>query len=472
MNLYCPYCDISYESKSGLQSCPEGKEYYHVLQPKFPLKKIILPALSLVNSQNNPFLLFRDLFASYQLLKEGRVMRVYRKLIEQINKGLKKQKEPRLSCTQLVSGRNLGEKLNLPQSSLFIKFDAANVTGSHKTRHAMGNLLYLEAIRIFEGEKTKKDLAIYSCGNAALGAAAIASTLGYKLYTFVPDNVSYEIVKRLVFYGARIIKVKREQAGYGDPCYNRFQEAIKTLGLVPCSCSGPDNWANIEGGATLFYEIAMQMRHQYDTNLDTIIVQVGGGALAGSLVYAISMLQSVGFMQKMPRIICVQTESCYPLSLAFEKVKKYKKENPRLSIQSLMRDIGKNGNKFMSAWTKNVPESLAEGILDDTTYDFLSVVEGLLKSGGEVVVVKEEEVVQAYEIAKSLGFNISATGTAGLAGLIRLLKENKIEMGEKIGLLFTGVDKRKEILVKESELNSKLITLSAKDPIGNILTMP
>ncbi len=470
--ILCPYCDKEYEGASGILSCPTGYKNFHVLIPKFSLGKIELPPLSDVNIENNPFILFKELFLSYKLLKSGNIIRIYRQVIDQINQGLEKLGEQPLFCTQLLSGKRLEEKLGLPKNTLFVKFDAANITGSHKVRHAMGNILYFEALRVLKGERSKKDLAIYSCGNAALGASAIASTLGYKLYTFVPENVSQEIVKRLIFYGARVVKVKREDLGSGDPCYNRFAEGIKKLGFMPCSCSGPDNWPNIEGGATLFYEMAMQMRNQYDTDFDTIIVQVGGGALASSVVYAISVLQNVGFMKKMPKIICVQTESCYPLYLAYEKVKKYKRNNPRLSIQSLVRDIGQKASLYMSAWTKNVPESLAEGILDDTTYDWLNVVEGILESGGEVIVVKEEEIEEAFKIAKSLGFNVSATGTAGLAGLLKLLKEKRIEKGEKIGLFFTGIDIRKKVSINGSELNRKVITLNAKDPIMRILAMP
>ena len=41
------------------------------------------------------------------------------------------------------------------------------------------------------------------------------------------------------------------------------------------------------------------------------------------------------------------------------------------------------------------PRSIAHGILDDETYDWLAVVEGLLRSGGGALVVDEETLQRA-----------------------------------------------------------------------------
>lgn len=463
MVLYCRYCQESFDIKKGLLKCPHGQKDFHVLVPHFDTKQQLkIPENFTLN--DHPFFKYRQFISSWCLLGNDQ----YLSLLKTVNNNLKKIGEPSFKTTPLLNNSDLEKKLNLRQGSLFIKEETGNVSGSHKSRHALGNLLYLEAIRTLSKGK-KRNLAIYSCGNAALGAAAVAKALEYKLYTFVPENVDTDIEKRLVQYGARVVKVKRETLGKGDPCYLRFLEATNKLGFVPCSCSGPDNWPNIEGGATIIYEFIDQIKNQFKAYPDVLVVQVGGGALASSIIYGSRLLKEAGFINKLPRIFLVQTESCYPLYKTYKEVVKIKQKDKDLSINGLFQKVGKKGKFYMEAWSKNIPESLAEGILDDTTYDWLNCLEGVLESGGEVAVVEEHLIKKAYQTIKSLGMNISATGTSGLAGLLKLIEENKINKGDKIGLFFTGVDKRENTRFRLKHSESNVILLSQTDDILNIL---
>ena len=65
------------------------------------------------------------------------------------------------------------------------------------------------------------------------------------------------------------------------------------------------------------------------------------------------------------------------------------------------------------------PVSLADGILDDETYDWVADVEQLARTRGRVVVSPESDVIEAAELAPRVtGIPASPTGTAGVAGLI------------------------------------------------------
>ena len=71
------------------------------------------------------------------------------------------------------------------------------------------------------------------------------------------------------------------------------------------------------------------------------------------------------------------------------------------------------------------PRSLADGILDDETYDWLGVVQGMAASGGSPVVVErgpDRGGATTWPSALT-GIPVSATGTAGLAGLLALRSE-------------------------------------------------
>jgi threonine synthase len=86
------------------------------------------------------------------------------------------------------------------------------------------------------------------------------------------------------------------------------------------------------------------------------------------------------------------------------------------------------------------PKSVATGILDDETYDWAAVVEGMLRSGGTPVVVTEELLEEANALAReTTGIDVDHTGSAGLAGVLALLRGGTIRRDDRIGVLFTGI---------------------------------
>ena len=70
------------------------------------------------------------------------------------------------------------------------------------------------------------------------------------------------------------------------------------------------------------------------------------------------------------------------------------------------------------------PRSIAHGILDDETYDWLAVVRGMLETGGSPVVVDEPTLEEANELAReATGIDVDHTGSSGLAGLLHLARQ-------------------------------------------------
>jgi threonine synthase len=72
----------------------------------------------------------------------------------------------------------------------------------------------------------------------------------------------------------------------------------------------------------------------------------------------------------------------------------------------------------MWAW-ESTPASVAHGILDDETYDWLAVVRGMSETGGSVLVASEQQLVEANRLARrATRIDVDHTGSAGLAGLL------------------------------------------------------
>jgi threonine synthase len=82
---------------------------------------------------------------------------------------------------------------------------------------------------------------------------------------------------------------------------------------------------------------------------------------------------------------------------------------------------------------------VATGILDDETYDWRAVVEGMLITGGRPLVVSENALVAANRLAVAqTGIQVDATGSAGLGGLVEMRRTGTIGDQDRVGVLFTG----------------------------------
>jgi threonine synthase len=113
--------------------------------------------------------------------------------------------------------------------------------------------------------------------------------------------------------------------------------------------------------------------------------------------------------------------------------------NPgREEIEAAVHYAAAHRSEFMWPW-ETVPHSLAHGILDDETYDWVALVEAMLLTGGQALVVNEDEIAQANALGvEATGIEADATGTAGLAGLAQLCRRGLIGPDERAAVLFTG----------------------------------
>jgi threonine synthase len=324
---------------------------------------------------------------------------------------------------------------------VWVKDETGNVTGSHKGRHLMGVLLHLEvAERLgLTDPAARPDLAIASCGNAALAAAVLARAADRRLRVFVPVDADPVVLRGLRELGAEVVTCPRPPDVPGDPAYARLHEAL-AAGALPFTCQGTENGLVIEGGETLAYEIVSSLREE-SVVLDHLVVQVGGGALASACIQALAEAVDLGALSRGPRIHTVQTAGGHPLERAYRRVCDRLPAAPGpADIDAALHDAARHRSEFMWPWEEE-PRSIASGILDDETYDWRAVVEGMLASGGRPIVVEEDRLVRAHELGHEAGFPVDPTGSAGLAGLLDLVAAGEVGPDERVAVLFTGVDR-------------------------------
>jgi threonine synthase len=299
----------------------------------------------------------------------------------------------------------------------------------------MGLLFHLEAVERLglTDAASRPPLAIASCGNAALAAAVVAKAGRRELRVFVPVDPDPVVVARLEDLDAKIEVCERRPGESGDPTYLRLLDALDG-GALPFTCQGNLNGLAIEGGQTLAYEIADQMAGE---PLDHVVVHVGGGALASAVIQGFNEARALGAMPSIPRIHTVQTEGAHPLERAFHRVEALVVR--KSDLERAMKEATAHRAAYMWPWEEE-PKSIATGILDDETYDWRAVVRGMLATGGRPVVVDEETLTKANDLATAAtGIPVDPTGSSGLAGLLALRVKGVIGDDDRVAVLFTGV---------------------------------
>ena len=370
----------------------------------------------------NPFIKWRKLLWSWhRAIEKGWSDEDFVGVVTEINKEIEEIDGSGFRITPSGTWDDVSEFL--PEFCLW-KNDTVNVGGSHKARHLMGLLLHLAV----DAVDSDRRLAISSCGNAALGAATVASAVNRSIDVFIPTWANPDIVKKLENLGATIHVCERKTGEDGDPCMNRFQEAVQ-LGSVPFSVQAAENIMALDGGRSIGWELAEQIS---TIEIDSLFVQVGGGALLTSCAIGLLEAQKFGVLDKVPRISAVQTEGCAPFDRAWGGLAQLVKAGEKVEYAIA------NSETLMTSWEK--PASLATGILDDITYDWVGVVNALAKTGGGSIVASETEIVAAYKLVNSLGVAVEPTGSASVAGVINALKSGYINGSDRVGVLLTGIE--------------------------------
>jgi len=391
----------------------------------------------------NPFVRYRRRFHAYHVARAaGWSDQRFVDLVCGLDEAIADVDGRGFRTTPIVRSTRLDDELGFePGAGVWVKDETGNVSGSHKARHLMGVMVALNVAEALGLADPDAPLAIASCGNAALAAAVVARAARRRLLVFVPPSAEPAVVARLRSLKAQIEVCERQPGRSGDPTVQRLMEAIAN-GAVPFTVQGNLNGLAIEGGQTLGWELIDQLPDDASA-LDRLVIHVGGGAFASAAAQAFEEALAFGQLAKLPVIDTVQTQGGYPLARAHERVLKHMHELagkplPESEVSAGLEEIARHRSDYMWAW-ETEPVSVAHGILDDETYDWLAVVRAMLLTGGRSVVVDEATLEEANALARpDLGIDADHTGTAGLAGLIQLTRDGVVRPDETVAVILSG----------------------------------
>jgi threonine dehydratase len=272
-------------------------------------------------------------------------------------------------------------------AEVWLKFENLQFTAAYKERGALNKLLLLDE------EAKSRGVIAASAGNHAQGLAYHGSRLGIPVTIVMPVSTPYVKVKQTEGHGATVIlEGERFDDAYA---YARTLEAEQGFTFIH-----PFDDADIMAGQGT---VALEMLEDA-SELDTLIVPVGGGGLISGVAVAAKALRSN------IRIVGVQS-NLYP------------------AIYNLKQKVSIAGGG----------DTLAEGIAVKHPGELSSRV--ILDLVDEVRIVSESVI----ETAISLLLDIEKTVVegAGAAGLATLLptKDGNVRSefaGKKIGVILTG----------------------------------
>ena len=389
----------------------------------------------------SPFIRYRWLLDSYRnAIGRGWSDADFVSLVTRLDKAVAEVSGTGFVITPLGRQTGLAAAASLPTDRLWVKDETSNVGGSHKARHLFGVLLHL-AIE----DETEGELAIASCGNAAVAAAVIARAAERPLRVFIPTWADRAVVTTLEKLEATIEVAERRKGESGDPTVLRMMEAVEG-GAVPFSVQGTLTPRTIDGGRTIGWEAAEQLSRARVVGKVALFVQVGGGALAASIWQGMNDGIHEQWLDADLVLHTVQTEAAAPLNRAWRSLLAEMDAHPLVDhIDAVDLAVGMardDPGRFMWAW-EEIGQTAASGIIDDLTYDWLPVIEAMLRSDGQARVVTESMVNHANELARShTRINVGHTGSAGFAGLLDPSLIEFVDRGQDVLVFFTGVERK------------------------------
>lgn len=287
-------------------------------------------------------------------------------------------------------------------AKLWVKDEGKNPTGSFKDRNA--------AVSVTKAVEFKaKTVAIASDGNAGPAVAAYAAKAGLPCYVFMPTSTAPQDMARAAVFGAQVIKIRGK--GLVNDCIT-LVEALRTeFGWHHLTTAGPVNPYQLEAPKTIAYEIALEL----DGNMpDWMAIPAGGGGLLVAIFRALNELEHLELIDRVPRILCVQSEACAPI------VKAFREQQPI----ELWRDPGV---------TKAVPIAVPLPLEGD------EVLQALQTTQGAAITVSDQEILEAQKmLAVREGVYASPAGIAALAGTLKARDHGVINDFHTVLVVITG----------------------------------
>jgi len=292
-----------------------------------------------------------------------------------------------------------------------VKQDQLFPTGSYKDR---GAAVLISKVKELGITRVVED----SSGNAGCSIAAWCARSGIECQIFTPANTSPAKTTQIKLFGAQLELTPGTR--------ENTARAVMLAASRTYYASHSWNPYFLHGTKTWAFEVWEQLGWQAP---DTVILPVGNGTLFLGAYIGFKELLVAGEINRLPRMIAVQSEACAPLAKAFDD---NQDELPEVKMQ----------------------ETLAEGIAIATPIRGKQIIRAVRDTGGTFMTVNEAEIIESlFDLARQ-GACIEPTSAAATAAATRYMR--KACENERVVTTFTGhglknPDKLAKLLVDMSQ---------------------
>lgn len=288
----------------------------------------------------------------------------------------------------------MAEKIGL--QTLYVKDDAINPTASLKDR-ASG----VAVARARElGYRT---IACSSTGNAASSMAGNAARMGLNAVIFVPERAPQGKLSQMLCFGAHVVSV----AGDYKAAFDLSKAAIEKYGWY--NRNAGINPVMIEGKKTVSLEIAEQLGFRAP---DWVVCSVGDGCTIGAVYNGFRDLVEIGLLDRVPRILGVQSTGCSPFV-----------------------DAAREGRELVPVPENTIADSIAVGVPRNP----VKARRAVERSGGAWIAVSDDAILAAIRTLGSLeGIFSEPAAAAATAGAAAAVQEGIIKEDEGVVVINSG----------------------------------
>lgn len=286
-------------------------------------------------------------------------------------------------------------KYNVEGNEFWILDDTRNPTLSYKDRAS--SLVALKALELGINE-----IAAASTGNAGSSLAGICVRLGMKARIFVPKNIPDAKRIQIDTYGAILTIVDGDYDKAFDVC---LEESKKNKWYNRNTAYNP---LTIEGKKSAAYDIFISSKGNIP---DVILVPVGDGVIISGVYKGFKELHSLGWINKLPKLIAVQSTGS----------------------DALVRYL--DSGKFEYKPANTIADSISAG----APRNLYMAANSVKESNGFTIAVADDEILSAQkEIIRLTGILCEPSSASVYAAYKKLIAQIKIDSSEKSLLLITG----------------------------------
>lgn len=298
--------------------------------------------------------------------------------------------------TPLIHLHRYGAQLG--HARLYAKDEGRNPTGSFKARQAS---LVTSILR----ERGIEELVICSTGNVAMAYAAYCARVDVALTVFLPELVPPLKEKVVEAYGAKAVRLSASY--YETRVAAKAYARERGIMYDP----GADNFVNRESKKTIAFEIVEQLGGHAP---DWYVQAVNGGPGPMGIHKGFEELLALGSIDRIPRIVCVQSELCSPMVDAFAAgLERANPVSPTTRIVTL--SYGTPGFSY--------------AVLSDV----------VRRSGGTMIKVDEDRAfARIRELAGREGLLIAPAAAVAIEGTARLIESGTIGAEQTVVVNLTG----------------------------------